>query len=210
MLFLTFLKIMHLSGLMAGFGGALYTDYLMISGGILRPLKPQTLIEVKRLSRVVTWGLVLLWISGAALAYEAYLTNEVFLENEKFWAKMVMVVILTLNGFFVHYVVLREAERSINKRLLIDSPLPVLVLLAATGLISFVSWTLPFILGKASEFSYVLPFGLFMSVWLILVLSAVAGVLSLVALHDLWTRYQAKGTRRPHHQNLCADRAVVA
>ena len=187
--YLTFLKIMHLIGLTAGLGGALYSDFLMVVNGVLRQLNKQTLTEVKRLSKFVTYGLVLLWVSGAALAYEISLTNPEFLTNEKFWAKVIIVSVLTLNGIFVHYVVLNEARRSIGKRLLIDSSIPMLVVLALSGSVSFISWLIPFILGKAPEFSYVVPLENILTLWVLAIVVALAGVLVLVALQDLWVRH---------------------
>lgn len=188
--YLTFLKIMHLIGLMAGFGGALYTDYLMITRGIFRPLENTTITEIKRLSHFVTFGLILLWISGTALALEIVNTNPQFLTNDKFWAKIVIVSALTINGFFIHYYVLKEAQKSLNKRLLIDSSLPVVIVLASCGSLSFISWVTPFILGKAPEFSYVVPFQLIITLWIIAVLTSIAGVLMLVALQEIWTAYK--------------------
>ena len=187
--YLTFLKIMHLIGLTAGLGGALYSDFLIVTNGVLRRLNKQTLTEVKRLSKFVTYGLLLLWISGVALAYEISLTKPEFLSNEKFWAKVIIVAVLTLNGVFVHYVVLNEAKRSIGKRLLIDSKLPMLVVLAVSGSVSFVSWMVPFILGKAPEFSYVVPMENILTLWVIAINVSLAGVLTLVALQDLWSRW---------------------
>jgi len=187
--YLTFLKIMHLIGLTAGLGGALYSDFLMVTNGVLKRLNEQTLTEVKRLSKFVTYGLLLLWISGVALAYEISLTKPEFLTNEKFWAKVIIVAVLTLNGFFVHYVVLNEAKRSIGKRLLIDSSIPMLVVLAVSGSVSFVSWMVPFILGKAPEFSYVVPMENILTFWAIAINVALTGVLVLVALQDLWSRW---------------------
>ena len=188
--YLTFLKIMHLIGLTAGLGGALYSDFLMVTNGVFKRLNEQTLTEVKRLSKFVTYGLLLLWISGAALAYEISLTKPEFLTNEKFWAKVIIVAVLTLNGVFVHYVVLNEAKRSIGKRLLIDSSIPMLVVLAVSGSVSFVSWMVPFILGKAPEFSYVVPMENILTLWVIAINVALAGVLVMVAMHDLWSRWR--------------------
>ena len=124
-----------------------------------------------------------------ALAYEISLTKPEFLTNEKFWAKVIIVAVLTLNGVFVHYVVLNEAKRSIGKRLLIDSKLPMLVVLAVSGSVSFVSWMVPFILGKAPEFSYVVPMENILTLWVIAINVSLAGVLTLVALQDLWSRW---------------------
>lgn len=188
--YMTFLKIMHLVGVMAGFGGALYTDYLMVTRGILRPLDSGTLSEIKRLTHFVTFGLFLLWISGVALTYEIIVSKPEFLTNDKFWAKVLIVCVLTVNGFFIHFYVLKEAESSLNKRLLIDSSLKAVIILAVSGSISFVSWVTPFILGKAPEFSYVVPFGLIVTLWLMAIMTSSAGVLMLVALQDMWNAYK--------------------
>lgn len=184
----TFLKIMHLIGLTAGLGGALYSDFLIIKNGVFKPLNKQTLSEVERMSSIVTYGLVLLWVSGVALAYEIWLTMPEFVTNDKFWAKVVIVGVLTVNGFFVHRVILKEAKRTIGKRLLIDSSVPMIAFMALSGSISFVSWMTPFILGKAPEFSYVVPFETILTLWVIAISAALAGVLTLVALQDLWER----------------------
>lgn len=190
--YLTFLKIMHLTGLMAGFGGALYTDYLMITRGIFRPLRRNTINEIKHLSHFVTFGLLLLWASGVALALENVNANPEFLNNDKFWAKILIVSVLTLNGFFIHFYVLKEAQKSLNKRLLIDSSLPVVIILAMCGSVSFISWVTPFILGKAPEFSYVIPFELIVTLWVIAILISIAGVLTLVAVQDIWRIYRQR------------------
>jgi len=44
--YLTFLKIIHLTGLIAGFGRALDTDYLIVTRGIFQPLQKEMLREI--------------------------------------------------------------------------------------------------------------------------------------------------------------------
>lgn len=192
--YLTFLKIIHLLGLVAGFGGALYTDYRMIRCGILKPLKPETLKEIQRLSHVVTGGLVVLWISGAALTLEIVSTKPEFMLNEKLWAKMLIVAVLTINGVLVHFVVLKEAKKSLNKRMLIDSSTSMLAILTTCGSISFVSWITPFVLGKAPEFSYVVPYETIIAIWILAILTSITGVLTLVALQNIWQHFSQRHT----------------
>lgn len=194
--YLTFLKIMHLVGVMAGFGGALYTDFVMIKGGVLQPLKTETLHEIERLARIVMYGLLLLWISGIVLTIEVIRINPQFLQNDKFWAKVAIVSVLTMNGFFIHRFVLKEAQKSVNRRLLIDSSLSALLVLAVAGSVSFVSWTTPFVLGKAPEFSYVIPFGTIIAFWAFAILVSIAGVLTLVAIQEQWSIWSAEQKRK--------------
>ncbi|MEM8796685.1 MAG: hypothetical protein AAGE61_14035 [Pseudomonadota bacterium] len=183
---ITVLKIAHLIGLMAGLGGAVYTDYLVVTKGVLKPLTEETLAQVKQLSHFVTLGLGLLWISGGLLTYELLTTNPDFMLNEKFWAKVVIVTVLTVNGFVVHNVVLGEACRSIRKRLLFDSNARIAVILTISGSVSFVSWVIPFVLGKAPEFSYVLPFEAIIFFWICAILASIAAILMLIALEEIW------------------------
>lgn len=124
------------------------------------------------------------------MTVEIVSTKPEFLTNEKFRAKMVIVGILTLNGFFIHLFVLKEPKRSVNKRLLIDSSKPAILVMAISGCISFTSWITPFILGEALEFNYVIPFETIMSFGGLAVLITIAGVLILATLQHIYTHYR--------------------
>lgn len=183
---ITIFKILHLFGMMAGLGGALYTDFLMITRGIVKPLDKATLKQVHHLTRFVTLGLLVLWVSGIALAAINITTNPEFMSNDKFWAKVAIVAVLSINGLIVHHYVLGEAERSLGARLIFDSNIRGTITLATVGSVSFVSWTLPFVMGSAKELSYVIPFELFLFFWIGAILTSVSFVLTIVMIEEMW------------------------
>jgi hypothetical protein len=157
MLFLTFVKLFHLLGLILGFGGAILLDATVFTRGVIRPVSQYTIHQAEVLSRVVTLGLVMLWTSGAALIWINLATKPEYLTNQKLWAKIAIVVVLTLNGILIHHKVLPLLKERLGKRLFEDTGRVKIAALTLIGSISFVSWTTPFILGKASELNYVTP-----------------------------------------------------
>ena len=151
---LSILKIMHLSGLVMGLGGAVLADFLILFQAVLRPVRQQTIELAHGLARIVFAGLGLLWISGAALVYIRFSADPHFIMNEKLWAKVIIVSILTINGIAVHRIALNHLARRSGAKLF-DTGRPIemagLTLVAA---LSSVSWFVPFVLGVATELNF--------------------------------------------------------
>ena len=159
---LTFLRIFHLVGLVMGLGGAVLLDYTILKHGVLRPISKYTLHQTEQLSRAVTCGLIILWITGIALIAMNVADKPEYITNQKLWAKIVIVVLLTVNGIFIHSRVLPFLRDQLGNRVLDNVTSMERSLLSLVGSVSFTSWMTPFILGKASELNYVTP------MWLIL------------------------------------------
>ena len=168
---LTLLKITHLVGLIMGLGGAILADYTIFTRGVIRPVSPYTIHQTEFLSHIVLAGLTILWISGCALIWINLIDHPQYLTNQKLWAKIAIVVVLTLNGVFVHKYVLPILRRSVGNRLFTDMPRKYLGVMTLFGSISVVSWTVPFVLGKASELNYVTPIWNILGVYAICVLA---------------------------------------
>lgn len=168
---LTLLKITHLVGLIMGLGGAILADYTIFTRGVIRPVSPYTIHQTEFLSHIVLAGLTILWISGCALIWINLVDHPQYLTNQKLWAKIAIVVVLTFNGVFVHKYVLPILRRSIGYRLFADMPRRYIGVLALLGSISVVSWSVPFVLGKASELNYVTPIWNILGVYAICVLA---------------------------------------
>jgi hypothetical protein len=162
---LTFIRILHLLGLVMGFGGALLLDGTIFMRGVIRPVSRYTIHQAELLSRVVTWGLILLWTTGFALIWLNLLEKPDYLTNQKLWAKIIIVVLLTLNGVFIHNKVMPMLKQRLGQRLFVRVSRAQLAALTLIGSISFVSWTMPFILGKASELNYVTPMWFILSIY---------------------------------------------
>ena len=170
----TCIVVAHLIGLGLGVGGALITDGYVVRNAILSRIKPGVEETVAFLAGIVTVGLVLLWISGIALTAELLMTNPNFVNNEKFWAKVAIVVILTVNGLSIHHNILPLLRKQQGRRLFDGLDNEVKVFLAASGSISGVSWILPVLLGSAKEMSYVTPFEHVMAIYCVALVAMTA------------------------------------
>ena len=188
---ITFIKIFHLFGLVMGFGGAVLLDLTIFTRGILRPVSAFTIHQTEVLSRVVTWGLVILWTTGIALIWINTMDKPEYLTNQKLWAKIAIVVLLTANGILIHHKILPYLKASVGKRLFEGMAKRMLAAFTLVGSVSFVSWTTPFILGKASELNYVTPMWLILAVFSVAVL--LAWITSFALMNSLaWIQDKAR------------------
>jgi hypothetical protein len=178
---LTILKIAHLIGLVMGFGGAILADTTIFTRGVIRPVSAYTIHQAKFLSHVVTAGLVILWVSGGALIWVNTLANPEFITNPKLWAKVIIVMMLTVNGVLVHKMVLPLLQSSLGNRLFDNTTTKQVVGMTFLGSVSLVSWTLPFVLGKASELNYVTPIWGILMVYAFCVLVAWLGMFTVMS-----------------------------
>ncbi len=165
MYLLTFVKLFHLIGLIMGLGGAVLLDMTVLTRGVIRPVSQFTVHQAHVLSRIVSLGLVILWVSGAALIWINLASKPDYLSNPKLWAKIAIVAVLTLNGVLIHHKVLPLLKQKFGKRLFEGSSRWQLLALTMIGSISVTSWMAPFILGKASELNYVTPMLTILSVY---------------------------------------------
>lgn len=158
---LTILKMIHLVGLVMGLGGAIYCDLYMLKNGVMAKLTDDTVERIEDMSKIVTLGLGVLWASGLLLVFFITRENPAFWSNGKFWAKATIVVVLTLNGMAIHRLGLPFARARIGHRLFEGVTGPTVGTFALLGAISSISWGIPFLLGKAPELSYVVPYAAF-------------------------------------------------
>ena len=154
MTLLSLIKILHLMGLIMGFGGAVLADLTILRNAILKPIRHQTVTTVRSLSHICFAGLGMLWVSGAALVYIRVSADPHMLMNEKLWAKIMIVIILSVNGIMVHRIALTRLVRREGRRLFTTDRQVEIARLTFIGAVSSVSWLLPFILGVATEFNF--------------------------------------------------------
>ena len=76
---------------------------------------------VGQLSNVIKISLLILWLSGFGLIYLGYQSNPLFLANEKIWAKIVVVSIITLNGFYISRRIMPRIKMLSHTRTLVNS-----------------------------------------------------------------------------------------
>lgn len=149
------LTIMHLLGFSFGLGLATIVDVMLIRSLLRdRVLTESQYSMIYQLSVYVMIGLVILWISGAGflLTYKLYSPEK--LCNPKVWAKFSVVIILSLNGFYIHRYLLPKLKLCIGQQLMDCCSYKQLSIFCASGVISIVSWYVPFILGVADQLNY--------------------------------------------------------
>jgi len=128
-----------------------------------RELTEREIEDLKKTIGVISIALILLWISGIALVAIGYISNpEIYLTNEKLWAKFAVVVILTVNGFILHRITFPKFKAGTVFLSLPSSDSMTVVL---TGSISTVTWLFACFLGIARPWNYTLDFGSIMALY---------------------------------------------
>jgi hypothetical protein len=167
----TGLRVVHLCGLVLGVGAATLLDLIIARFILMRGISNEHVYVVDFSSKIVTIGLVLLWVSGIGFLVHYGFFEPAKLENPKVWAKIAIVVVLSLNGLLVHHFVLPRIRNQVGKRLL-DGLSPFecsLVLLAGT--VSAISWYVPLILGAIPQLNYVVPAEVILTSYALLVIA---------------------------------------
>ena len=149
--FHTLLVLGHLLALSLGLGAALLADWVVLrklTSGIVSPQAAGQLID---LSHAVSAGLVLIWVTGALLVADSAWDAPASIMNQKLWAKLVIVAVLTLNALLLHGLVLPRVVSRVGQPLFETSFgwLPLISTLFAA--VSAVSWTFAAYLGLARE-----------------------------------------------------------
>ena len=150
------LLITHVIGLVLGYGVAISIDFLLLRALLSRRLSPIILDVAQHAARLTTLGLLILWLSGIGFLFEYRNTAPEKLENPKIYAKIIIVTLLSLNGYLIHRFVFPTLWRYAGKDVLGLASSRVLLVFCVCAAISTVSWIFPLILGlnSALNFSY--------------------------------------------------------
>lgn len=101
---------------------------------------------------IMICSLVLLWCTGLALVLLGYMEDPTrYLNNQKLWAKISVVVLLTINGIALHFY---SFPRVVSPIGIIGLSLPQQTIVALTGVVSSVSWLYACYLGIARNWNY--------------------------------------------------------
>lgn len=172
---------LHLVGLILGLGAATLLDLVIARFLVKNRVTSDYCQVVEFSSKVVSIGLALLWLTGLSFLVLYAVSDPVKLTNQKIWAKMIVVGILTLNGVFIHRTVLPVMRSQIGRGLF-DRLLPrERSLLLASGAISVTSWYIPMLLGAFPQLNF-LPAVPILLVYALLLLAAIIATQSLGAM----------------------------
>jgi hypothetical protein len=147
----TYVRAAHLVFVAVAFGAALISDILMLSRALFTRVDEYCLRAIRDLSRLVAAGLIGLWISGVALVGCVYLRNPLIFSNEKFFVKIFIVTVLSINAFFIHLYILPKLKEQVGYKIFDRLSLLTCALFALAGAVSASSWFFPTVLGVAKE-----------------------------------------------------------
>jgi hypothetical protein len=151
------LRVTHFIGLVLGLGAATLLDLIILRFLVARTVSAEHCQIVEFSSKVVTVGLALLWITGFGFLLHYGLFDPAKLGNQKIWAKMVIVGILTLNGVFIHRSILPLVQANIGRGLFEGLSGRQRTLLLSSGVVSGTSWYVPLLLGGIPQLNFVVP-----------------------------------------------------
>ncbi len=165
----TGIRFVHFIGLALGLGGAVLLDLLMLRFFVRGKIIAETFGMFDFATKIVNLGLRLLWITGIGFLFLYALTNPELLTNPKVHAKLVVVIILTVNGYFIHTFILPGVKAQIGKTLFAGVSPVKRTIFITSGAISAISWFFPVALGAFPQLNFAVPALLILSFYLALI-----------------------------------------
>ena len=144
----------HLVGLAFGVGGALTLDIIAFRYFYLDRITHEKLVLFNFIARLVTTGLFVLWVTGLAFLWIYWQYEPQLLGNPKVWAKVVIVLVLTINGWFLHHKVFPILDRNLGKQLFHRVTVDEKAMMFTFSSISIISWGFPLVLGIARSLNF--------------------------------------------------------
>ncbi|MEL6837660.1 MAG: hypothetical protein AAFP85_00120 [Pseudomonadota bacterium] len=151
------LRIFHFIGLAIGLGAATILDLMILRFFLGRRMTEQNYEFFVFFADIVNVGLKLLWVTGLGFLLYYWLNEPVKLGNEKVWAKMVIVAILTINGVFIHKVIIPLIGLQIGTNMLHGLTMRRRMAMITAGMISVVSWYTPLIIANIPHLNFQVP-----------------------------------------------------
>jgi ATP-binding cassette, subfamily C, type I secretion system permease/ATPase len=106
------LLLVHFAGLLLAVGSLIILDLRLATLLFGRRVRRFDIVLVQRFAPVVKLGLILLWASGVGLLFASAVNAPQLLIDPKLHAKLIIVVILTINGILVEKLCLPALSRN--------------------------------------------------------------------------------------------------
>jgi hypothetical protein len=147
----------------------LSSDYIFLKNYNI-PLTKQSMHHLESIKNTTLWTLFGLIFTGAMIIFYGMIRDPSFMMNPKLWAKLMVVSILTINGFFVHH----YSEKLNENMIIAYIPGSLSLKLCYFGAISSTSWLWACFLGVARAWNKTMDFGLISIFYFATVFAAMA------------------------------------
>lgn len=128
-----------------------------------RVLTQDEISALRNTANIVFMALVVLWVTGITLVTIGYFENpQEYFSNQKIWAKLSVVVILSLNGVLLHFY---SFPKVVGNKAILELPSVDQKLIGCSGALSTVSWLFACYLGIARNWNYSLDYASIMLVY---------------------------------------------
>lgn len=173
---------LHLVGLVLGFGSAVFLDLYLVQYLWNLKLEPHT-VEIARFgSKIVSIGLLILWLSGLGFLALYYFDTPEKLANPKIWSKVTIVSILTLNGLLIHRLVLEKLATKHGQLIMDNETDDGKSFLLISGSVSFVSWATAMTFGFVKELNGVISAQVLLSGYVLAIVAVYLGLKMVMAI----------------------------
>ncbi len=186
-IFKRILLLIHILGTAIGLGATIFLDIYFVRRLYHRAIDSPSIELLKFGSNLVSLGLVMLWISGLGFLLHYLTFAPDSLANPKIWAKVSIVVLLTINGIILHKYVFNFINQSKGKPLLEELNLNKAMIFLFPGAISATCWFFSVVLGVVKEFNFMFTVSTFLGFYISLLAVAII-VLSIGHLTRQMTR----------------------
>ena len=151
------LRIIHFLGLALGLGTATFLDMMMVRFMVRGKIRRTHWLMLEFGSKMVTGGLVLLWLSGVGFLVWYGFFEPKNLTNPKIWAKVSIVAVLTVNGHYLHGVVLPIFKAQVGRGLFEGVSARDRNMMVAGGVTSVLSWYFPVAIAASPWLNFNVP-----------------------------------------------------
>ncbi len=153
----TALRFVHFIGLALGLGAATLLDLMLLRFFLCEPISSSNWKLVHFSANIVNVGLMLLWVTGVGFIVHYALFDPDKLLNQKIWAKLSIVFVLTVNGVFIHSVILPRIKTQVGRKLFDGLTQFRKSVFLISGGVSVTSWYVPVILGAFPQLNFNVP-----------------------------------------------------
>lgn len=154
---LSVLRLVHFAGIIFGVGATTLLDLIICRFTLTRQIQQEHINIITFSSKIITWGLALLWFSGIGFFIYYCYFDPGKISNPKLLAKIIIVGVLTINALLVNYFILPQVNIQLGHRLMEGLSKFHCALLIMIGTISAISWYVPLVLGIVPQFNNKVP-----------------------------------------------------